>query len=114
MNIIALEGLGEKKVPRFMIDPNSVTKTSWNVIMMLLIVFQSVTVPARIAFEDQTPFEWLVADYIMDGFFMIDIIVNFNTALINEKGELVTSRKTIASEYLRGWFWIDFASCAPI
>ena len=38
-NIINLEGIGEKKIPRSIIDPNSILKTSWNVVMMLLIVF---------------------------------------------------------------------------
>jgi hypothetical protein len=97
-----------------MVDPNSVLKTGWNVFMLLLVVFQSIVVPVKIAFEEVTPFEWLVAEYIQDAFFMLDIVINFNTALINDKGELVTSRRIIASDYLRGWFLIDFVSGAPL
>jgi hypothetical protein len=97
-----------------MVDPNSMLKTAWNVLMLILVVFQSVVVPVRIAFEDETPLNWLVADYIQDVFFLVDVLINFNTALINDKGELVTARKTIARVYLKGWFWIDFLSVVPI
>jgi len=45
---------------------------------------------------------------------MIDIVVNFITVLENDVGELITDRKKIAIAYLKGWFWIDFISCAPI
>ena len=68
----------------------------------------------RIAFEDVTPPNWVIADYIMDGLFMIDIVVNFITALETESGELITNRKQIMVAYLKGWFAIDFISCAPI
>lgn len=47
-----------------MIDPNSMAKTSWNIIMLFLVLFQSVIVPIRIAFEDETSFGWMVADYV--------------------------------------------------
>ena len=97
-----------------MINPNSKMKALWNVIMLILVLFQAIIVPPRIAFEEQTPWSWQVADYIMDGLFMIDIVVNFITVLENDVGELITDRKKIAIAYLKGWFWIDFISCAPI
>ena len=97
-----------------MIDPNCGSKTVWNILMLILVVFQSIIVPVRIAFEDVTSYNWMVADYIMDSFFIIDIVINFITALENEQGELITNRKLVAWIYLKGWFWIDFISCAPI
>lgn len=50
----------------------------------------------------------------MDSLFIVDIVINFLTALENENGELITNRKTVAWIYFKGWFWIDFISCAPI
>ena len=97
-----------------MIDPNSGPKTIWNILMLILVIIQSVIVPVRIAFEDVTPPGWVVADYVMDGLFMVDVVINFFTALETESGELITNRKEIALTYMKGWFTIDFVSCAPI
>lgn len=82
--------------------------------MLILVVLQSIVVPVRIAFEQETPFEWMVADYIMDALFMVDIVVNFITVIESDNGDLVTNRKIIACTYLKGWFLIDFVSCAPV
>jgi len=56
----------------------------------------------------------MIADYIMDSLFLVDIVVNFITLLENDMGELISDRKKIALIYLKGWFWIDFVSCAPV
>jgi hypothetical protein len=72
-------------------------------------------VPVRIAFEkDDIPIGWIISDYIMDGLFIIDIIINFNTALESDSGDLITSRKVISVEYFKTWFLIDFVSSIPV
>lgn len=101
-------------LPPFVIDPNSTPKTAWNIIILILVVFQSVFTPVRIAFEEETSYEWLVADYIMDGFFVIDLFINFITAIETDEGKLISERKLIAKDYLSGWFWIDFISVLPV
>lgn len=35
------------------------------------------------------------------------------SAYEDDLGELVVDRKTIAKQYLQGWFGIDFISCIP-
>ena len=43
---------------------------------------------------------YMTLNYIIDGFFAIDIFVNFNSAYTDESYEIITDRKRIASEYL--------------
>jgi hypothetical protein len=52
-------------------------------------------------------------NYSIDFFFFIDIIVNFNSAYIDESYEVIDDRKKIAKSYLVSWFLIDFLSIVP-
>ena len=49
----------------------------------------------------------------MDLFFIVDIVLIFNTAFMDEDYETVTDYKTIATEYMRFWFWIDLIAIIP-
>lgn len=50
---------------------------------------------------------------IVDGFFVGDIFVNFNTAVVKNELHIVTERKQIAIEYFKSWFLIDVLSVIP-
>jgi len=52
-------------------------------------------------------------NYAIDIFFAIDIIIIFNTALINESFETIDDRCVIAKEYIKSWFFIDLLSIIP-
>ena len=52
-------------------------------------------------------------NYSIDCFFFIDILVNFNSAYIDESYEVIDNRKKIAHSYLVSWFLIDFLSTVP-
>lgn len=56
---------------------------------------------------------YMTLNYIIDGFFAIDIFVNFNSAYTDESYETITDRKKIAKEYLASWFLVDFLSIVP-
>ena len=53
--------------------------------------------------------------YIVDIFFSIDIIINFNTAILkdNDLFEIEDDRKKIAFTYIKSWFFIDLLSVIP-
>ena len=51
--------------------------------------------------------------YIVDAFFVMDIFVNFNTAVVVNELELITDRKKIAIHYIKSWFLIDLLSVIP-
>ena len=57
---------------------------------------------------------WYVnLEYSIDAFFLIDILINFNTAYYRDDFEIETSRKAIAYNYLKGWFIVDVVSILP-
>ena len=69
--------------------------------------------PYRIAFVEDETFEWIVANYVIDFLFLIDMILCFMTAYYTEEYELVEDRAMIAKTYLTGWFFIDFLAIFP-
>jgi len=58
-------------------------------LITFVLIFTCVVTPARLAFtfSDENIYDfdtWEVINLIIDGFFLIDIIFNFNTAYIDE------------------------------
>ena len=56
---------------------------------------------------------WLIANNTFDFFFLIDIILNFNTAYYDEDFAIIEDRCEIAKSYLTGWFIIDVLAIFP-
>ena len=75
--------------------------------MITLLLFTAIYVPYRVAFLDSVSVGWLVVEYLVDILFLTDIIVNFLTAYTDGEHNLVTSKKKIAINYIKGWFLID-------
>jgi hypothetical protein len=93
LNFMIDEQLVNESLPTCVIHPQALWKTIWNVAMLILIVFLAITVPYRIAFEDVTPIEWLYVDTFIDFFFIIDMTLNFFTALEMDTGEIIGDRR---------------------
>ena len=51
--------------------------------------------------------------YTIDFLFLLDIFVNFFSAIQDSKFELHDDRCVIAKEYLKGWFIIDLLAIIP-
>lgn len=67
------------------------------------------SIPFRISFDVTFSEEF---DIFVDVLFLTDILISFNTAIyIN--GELNFSRKSIALNYLKLWFWLDLIASFP-
>ena len=83
--------------------------------MLVLILYNVFAVPVSICFSiDSHPTHpWFWFELLFDIIFLIDIGVNFNTAVQTETG-LVTDRYSIARTYFSFWFWIDFPSSIPL
>ena len=116
------EGSGSRpeSMPWYVIDPSSYAKLWWDVWAVLILVYVVVIAPMRLAFmvEDHCPsFMWLL-EAIIDVCFVVDLFLNFFTAVYvsdsNMGTTLKTDLRTIACVYLRSWFLIDIVSSAPI
>lgn len=78
-------------------------------------MYVALIVPYRVGFQSKDVGFWLVWNFVMDGSFLIDIILTFFTSYLDEaSGEMVYDPKKIAKNYLSMWFWIDTFSIMPI
>lgn len=55
----------------------------------------------------------IISDVIVEAMFIIDIGLNFRTTYVNKKGEVVAKPKSVAVNYLRGWFIVDLLAALP-
>ncbi len=54
-----------------------------------------------------------VLEIIIGSIFAFDIIVNFNLAYFDEKGNIVLARRSIAMNYTKRMFWVDLVGVFP-
>ncbi len=99
----------------YLFHPTHRHKILWDLFMGVLIIFSIVTIPFRIGFEIVTSTAMNNMDYFLDAFFLLDMIVSFNTASIDPvTNKLITNRRHLMIEYAKFWFWIDFVSSVPV
>lgn len=89
-------------------------KATWDIFVMVILVFSCLTIPYRVAFVKEDTREWEFVNNGVDICFFIDIIIIFNTAYFDDDYQIVENRKSISCAYLKGWFFIDSVSILPI
>ena len=72
--------------------------------------------PYGLAFPDelQNSLSFSIFLYVIDFFFFIDIILNYFSAYVDDSEIIVDNFKSIAINYIKTWFFIDFISIMPI
>lgn len=103
----------------FVIHPSSRAKMVWDAYAMLILLYTIVIAPLRIGFDigDVCPSAIWLWEFIIDLSFIIDLFLNFVTAVHvynNGYEELRVDLKSIARHYLSSWFLVDFVSSLPI
>lgn len=96
-----------------MFYPDDNRKTIWDLGISLVLIFVCFCTPYRISFVEEETINWTIAMYIIDLFFLLDMIIIFNTAYCQEDFKLIEDRKEIAKEYLKQWFAIDLVAILP-
>lgn len=91
----------------FYIDPRSSFRRTWDLFIILLVIYSAVAIPYYSAFYKKETGWKIGLDYTFDCLFILDIMFNFFTAYYDKFGRLVASRDKIKSNYLRTWFIID-------
>lgn len=94
------------------LPPSHMVRYVWDLWMLVLVAYISVMAPFLICFDVQD-LSFHVVDLIIDGFFAVDIYLNFRTAYIDNRNRLVVNHRDIAVRYLKGWFVIDLVSTIP-
>ena len=88
----------------------------WDVFIGVLIVFSVTAIPVRIGYYVELNRQGLgfIFDCFIDVMFLTDIVANFVTGYLDEMDLLVTDKRLIARNNVRGWFFIDLVSTVPI
>ena len=106
----------EKKIGWYIIMPHSRTRTIWNFIVLMLLVYTATLVPYRTAFielEDETNMILPAFDIIVDIMYIIDMGLNFFMAYEDRDKKVETRLKYIAINYFQTWWALDFLACIP-
>jgi CRP-like cAMP-binding protein len=91
--------------------PENPYRMTWDMYMMVLIMYYAFAVPVRLGFSQDPTYPML--EHFFTICFALDILINFNTALIGQGDLLVFNRGKIARDYLKAWFWIDLVATFP-
>ena len=109
------------KPPRCRWDPNLPSHHVWDIIILIIIIYNIAAVPVMIAFNIEVNIcdfwgsGWLFyLNVFLDVIFMADIIVNFLTPIVEpETHQLNWELKAIAKNYAKFWLYVDVVSTIP-
>ena len=101
----------------FKFFPTSPFKIKWDMLVIVLSIWNSISIPYELAFPDAFEEEmgFLFVDYIIDSLFAFDIFINFRSVYKDPKTEeSVTDGKKIAMNYaFKGRFLVDLLASTP-
>ena len=92
-----------------MIYPDAVERAVWDISLFVAIIYQSMSLPFKIAFEVKDSEFMFWFENTIDVMFIFDMLLNFNTGY-HEKSRLILSRRKIFTNYVENWFWVDLVS----
>uniref|UniRef100_A0AAQ4RTQ8 Cyclic nucleotide-binding domain-containing protein n=1 Tax=Gasterosteus aculeatus aculeatus TaxID=481459 RepID=A0AAQ4RTQ8_GASAC len=96
--------------------PHGVFGFYWDLIMLIMMMGNLIIIPVGITFfSEQTTTTWLVFNVASDTIFLVDLVMNFRTGIVNEESsEIILDPKVIKMNYLKSWFVVDFLSSIPV
>eukprot|EP00753_Platysulcus_tardus_P006023 PLAT139.1.p1 GENE.PLAT139.1~~PLAT139.1.p1 ORF type:complete len:2901 (+),score=1538.69 PLAT139.1:33-8735(+) len=106
---------------RWFIHPNSTFSVVWEVIVLVVVVFQLLVTPCYIAFLEQP--HWALPsvrilfaiDYALDAVLLTDILLSWRRKAFMANGVLVTSKERIMENYARsGHMMLHVAASLPL
>eukprot|EP00325_Prymnesiales_sp_UTEX-LB-985_P002743 CAMPEP_0174702914 /NCGR_PEP_ID=MMETSP1094-20130205/7044_1 /TAXON_ID=156173 /ORGANISM="Chrysochromulina brevifilum, Strain UTEX LB 985" /LENGTH=637 /DNA_ID=CAMNT_0015900769 /DNA_START=52 /DNA_END=1965 /DNA_ORIENTATION=+ len=96
--------------------PDHIFVRTWFSCLMVLVMYNAVYIPIELCFEEQLGKKHgahIAIDFLVDGIFLCDIVINFRTVYYNEDQEMVLDVKMIKRRYLKGWFALDLFASLP-
>lgn len=103
--------------------PSSWFRASWDWVLIILVLYNLVSIPLEICFlvGVTIPAPVFVLNVLVDTFFIVDVVLNFRTAFYMGAGlSPVIEPSIIAKHYIFGpsgkgigWFWPDVLAAIP-
>lgn len=98
------------------INHDSKFKMRWDVLILVISVWNSFSIPIDIAFQPpffQHPTNQ-ICNHVVDAIFMLDILIHFRTSTLDEiSGEWITLPNKIACAYVKSRFLLDILATIP-
>ncbi|GFZ03214.1 potassium channel KAT1-like protein [Actinidia rufa] len=102
------------KLRRCIISPFSPRYRAWEMFLILLVIYSAWICPFEFAFLTYKQDALFIIDNIVNGFFVIDIVLTFFVAYLDSQSYLlVDDPKKIAIRYIASWFSFDICSTVP-
>ncbi|XP_011877152.1 PREDICTED: potassium voltage-gated channel subfamily H member 8 [Vollenhovia emeryi] len=87
-------------------------KSCWDWLILIATFYVAIIVPYNASFINiDRP--TMVSDVVVEVLFIIDIVLNFRTTYVSRKGEVVSNSRSIAVNYVKGWFFVDLVAALP-
>lgn len=99
---------------RYVVLPTHPARSAWDWALILLVIYTALSVPLEICFKYDQSVGFQVIDWLVDIFFLFDLILNFRTAYYNYDGTFEIDPLMIRNRYVRSWFVIDLVASIPI
>ena len=98
-----------------MFRPSDNFKVNWDLLIMILSLFNSFTVPVEMSFKPVglQSANVKIINNVIDFIFFTDIIIAFRTVYVDDKGRDILDAKTMAKNYIKSTFIIDFLATVP-
>lgn len=119
LRLIVVEMKAKDLTASGIFHPKENMKLAWDAYIASLILYTALTQPLQLAFDSYTrgpnAFGLLVVDFMVIGFFFLDMMATLNTAYYSEQHDAyVTVRRLIFMKYLRNYFVVDLLSSIPL
>ena len=93
--------------------PSGPLKFKWDLYVLGLIVYSSISVPFRLGMSHPADGTWWFIEVFVGLCFIADLVLSFRTSFLNGD-QLVLDKAMIRDNYLRSWFLLDLVSSLPL
>mgnify|MGYP003902221713 CR=1 FL=1 len=103
----------------FQIRLNDAWKIWWDTLILIIAIFNSVTIPLTLSFDEisetlTNSVSYNTINLTSAVFFILDIFFQMNTTFYDSDGEEIFDKVRIRKNYIAGMFFIDLISSVPI
>lgn len=84
----------------WMIYPEDEWKANWDLFITVVLIYTCIITPHNIAFRDENTKGMTIAMYVIDSLFLVDILVVFNSVVLDEDFKTIDNRKKLACDYI--------------
>lgn len=79
----------------YLFHPQEPAIVFWQFFVGIGIVYSIIVVPFRLGYDVDATGGWYVLEMIIDGFFLVDILLNFRTAYFDDERRLIYDPKAL-------------------